>query len=315
MEATTEQTTQQATILERSVCLVLRCHQLGNTKSARNVDLTVNRDGIDVRVNADRKEWSATKRLLSTKDIKGPSGAIDSVKAYLRSVSTPMHHVFGPGTYLIPLALYSDVEARLAQYRDDLTAAVDVLVSVYPVLVEARRQSLGLLFRDSDYMDADALHGAFGIDWNYVSFSAPDRLRDVDKAAYEVATAKHAAQLSTAYDEVVLSLRSAALEMMRGLATRLSPSEDGKRKVLRSTALDDLREFIEKLPALNITDDTELPDALARVQAMSAGVDVLQIKSDDTLRASLLEATEQTATSLDGLVRKATQRAISFDEV
>ena len=311
----TDKTVNAATILERSVCLVLRCQQFGNTKATRGVSLAVSQDGGLVEVKANKREWRASKRLLDSKTLRPANSVIENAKAYMRTASTSMHDVFGPGTYLVPIGMFSDVEERLGDLVDVLRSTVDTLADGYEGYIELRKQSLGELFDSKDYPSAPDLRAAFSIDWSYVSFSAPEKLIDVDRAAYEVAQQKHAGRLSTAYDEVVLGLRTAALDVMRDLTKRLAPQEDGKMRALRSTALNELRVFSDNLLKMNITDDAELASAMATIQSLTEGVSVQSVNSSQELRTSLRDAASACTGVLSGLVESVTTcRGISFSD-
>jgi hypothetical protein len=299
------------TILDRSLCMTLQCTVLGNSRNVKGVRLTTD-SGTDV--GADRKEWSVNKRLLKSQERLAAVKVIETAKSYLRTVSTNMHSVFGPGVYLIPTSLLPTVEERLHFYKNELSAAVDALVNVYPHQVAEREQVLGLLYNAADYVSVNEVRRAFSLEWNYVSFAVPERLQTVDRAAFELARAKYQTRLSDAYDEVVVGLRASALKIMKDLATRLAPGADGKRKSLHKTALDELSTFGELLDARNITNDTELPAAIARVQALSRGMDIEQLKNDDTMRKALHDAATTAAEALDGLVKVTGRRAISLHD-
>lgn len=309
----THDATAAETILARSVCLVLACSTLGNRRKVSLTDIAMQEDGDDLA--AEKNELRLTKTLLDRKLLKPVAALFSSMKAYLRGVATQGHRVFGPGTYLVPIALVEQVEARLEQFRMDIAIAVEKLVADYPAAVEARRETLGKLFAEKDYLSPSEVRDQYDASWSYVSFSAPENLESVDRVLYQKAQAKYQGKLSLAFDEVESGLRESALQVMADLVERLTPGADGKPKTLRGTALRDLEEFVEKLPARNITDDAALADAVAHVAALADGMDVSTLKRAPGVRASLLAEAEKATAVLTGLVETSGRRGISFGKI
>jgi hypothetical protein len=316
---TTDKATAQATILKRSVCLTLHCSFLGNSRKVplNDIDLTLPKaqplgDEAEGDAKADKDELRMSKQLLDRKDLTQVAGVHQAAKNYLRSVATQGHRVFGAGTYLVPIAAVIDVEDRLKQFQADLTVAVDALVEKYPELVAKRKAKLGPLFDAKDYLSPLELRAEFGLDWNYVSFAAPEQLEAVDRAVVEAVQAKKEAQLAGAYEEVVGQLREQALVLMQELAHRLKSGADGKPKALKGTALRDLQDFVALLPKRNITEDAALEQAVQRVSDYAEGIDVEALRKIPSLRQGLQEVTEQAVAALGELVETTRRRGISF---
>lgn len=318
----TDKATAQATILKRCVCLVLRCPFIGNQRKVPLADIDLketvylgNGETTEEDVKADKDELRLTKQLLDRKDLKQAKAVQESAKAYLRSIATQGHRVFGAGTYLIPNVVLLETIERLKLYRAELQVAVDELVKRYPAMVEKRKAALKELFSAKDYLSEVELRAEFDIAWTFTSFSAPDQLEDVDRALYEAVKAQKEQDLESAYNEVVVQMRAAALKVMTELADRLKSGPDGKPKVLRGTALRDLQDFVDLLPKRDIIGDEALAQAIKKVSDYSEGLDVSMLKSAPAVRATLQELAEEASHALSGLVETARKRAISFGDV
>jgi hypothetical protein len=290
------------TILKRSVCLVLSCGSLGNYRRLAVDDMRIEKDGAEL--GETKREVSARARLFASKDLAPCIHVIASAKNRLRAMSVDGGtRIFGPATYMLPVLAVGEAERVLAEHQALMTEKVDELVKRLPTLIAERRAKLGSIVRESDFPSEGEVREAYRIDWNYISFGAPERLEEVDHAAYERAVAKHNANLADAYQDVVDGLRMAALTVMRDLADRLGPDKDGKPKVLRPTALRDLQELLGNLPMLNsIGEDDDLASVLARVGAVAQGVDVDTVRSAPAVRAMLLETATKAAEHLGALV-------------
>lgn len=298
------------TILQRSVCLLLRCGHVGNTRQVELSSVEM-RKGGDL-LGGEKSEVTASKRLFAAGDLRACESVLSGAKQYLRSVTrTNAHRIFGTGTHLIPVAVLTEVEDRLAWYQADLAAAVEKMVAGLPDAIAARKVKLGPLFNAADYPTADEVRDEYSLDWSYVSFAAPERLEEVDRAVYERAQAKYQGQLAAAYDEVVVGLRESALLVMKELAKRLAPNAEGKPKALQPTALRDLQDLLGRLPVLDLTGDDALMQAVAKVGGIAGHLDVDVLRKAPGVRDMLLQAAEAAVEELDGLVALG-KRGISF---
>ncbi len=309
---TTDVTTRSISILERSVCMVLHCGYLGNSRKVYLEGVDMEKDGKTL--TGEKDELGATKRLFASKDLRPCTKIISSVKNKLRSMSLGGgERMFGDGAYLIPLEFVAEARETIRTGRESLTTNIESLVAKLPTLIEERRQKLGPLFDLSQYPTADQIRAAYRISYNFMSFGAPDRLVDVDVAIAEEAQAEWNERLSNAYEDVVLGLRESAASVMHELANRLGAGDDGELRALRGTALRDVNDLLERLPILNsIGDDDELAGKLARVGVYLKGVDVDMLRKAPSVRESLQKLAEQTAKQLDELVTTG-KRAISFE--
>lgn len=306
-----DRTGNAAKILERSVCLALQRHWLGNNRKV-DVDDLVEKSGGTFTL--DDRMFSATKALIDSKELSPVRSVQNQARAFLQSVALPSHKVFGDGTYLVPLPLVERVNDKLNALRAQLKEEAAALASRYAAAVERQREALGPLFKISDYVQPEQVVESYDIDWTFVSFSAPEKLETVSHALAEAAHKKHQDRLASAFDEVLLGLRSTALEIVSNLAERLTPDETGRPRVLRSSALDELRQFAELLPQRNLADDAKLATAIKKLVAHANGlqVDDLRGAGSEAVREGLRAAAEQAQKTLASLVQSGPRRGIKL---
>lgn len=316
---TTDKHVAALTILERAVCLTLSCHYLGNDRKVdvkKLVDAAAPVDAddetTDRQLAVDVDQFSATRKLVPQKTLRPARRKISQAKALLRSRAIATNHVFGERSYLIPNAAVVEVDAALTQLAADIWTEAGKIADAYDGLVDAQAIAQGPMFRRADYPTAAEVRASFAIDWDYVSFAAPDKLDSISHVLAARADAKHKARLASAFDTVVASLRGAALDVVAELDARLDVGDGDRKKTLRGTALRDLQEFIAFLPQRNLGDDDRLTEVMARLDARTRGLDVAVIKDDDALRASLRQAVGEAKAVLAGLVEDAPRRAVSF---
>jgi hypothetical protein len=304
-------TARTGNILARSVALILHCGYLGNHRKVNLGGLDMQKDGATL--DREKDELGATKRLFAAKDLTACQKSIASVKDRLRAMSVDGGtRMFGDGAYLIPLGFVPEAIAVIEDGRSLLRANIATLVDRLPALIDERAKKLGPLFVRSEYPTADDIKAAYRVDYNFVSFGAPDQLAEVDESVAYRARQEWDARLSSAYEDVVLGLRESAAAVMGELADRLGAGDDGTPKAIRGTALRDINDLLERLPVLNsIGEDDELAGKLARIGVYLKGIDVEVLRKAPSVRAHLQAMAAETAKDLEALVITG-KRAISF---
>lgn len=302
--------TTAATILQRAVCLTLRCHYLGNDRHVDLADIALTKAGAALDV--DKEQTSLTKKLVNPKTLRPAMRVLGQAKAYLRSVAIPTHRVFGERSYLIPLAAVRNVDATLAGFAGDLEVVVAPIADDWARTVAEQAATLGQLFDAAQYPTAADVRRAFGIEWDWVSFAAPEKLETVDRALFESARDRYATRMAEAYDEVRVVLRESLRKVTEEIVDKLTPDADGKPKNFRGTVLRDLGAFLGSFDMRNIADDDELAAVVADLRRLTDGVTPDDLKTVDALREDVRTRIAAATAQLGQLVEKGRGRAISF---
>lgn len=303
-----ERTGRAQQILARCVCLVLERHYLGNNRKV-DVDDLVEKSGGTFTL--DERMFSATKALIDSKYLAPARSVQNRARAMLRSVALPAYKTFGDSAYLVPLPIVRKVNDDLNTMAAELRAeSVKLASTVYEKAIEEQREKLGPMFKIGDYLRPEQVADAFRIDWRFVSFAAPENLESVDHALAEAADQKYHDQLANAFDEVLMGLRASALEIVSDLVERLTPDEHGRPRIMRSSALDALRQFAELLPTRNVGGDNQLAKAIANLTKRAEGVDVQQLRDSTQVRAGLHAAATAAQQALAALVQQGPRRGI-----
>lgn len=315
MTVPTTQATQVATILQRSVVLTLEVHYLGNDRKLKLDDLVSAVHGRTAATNPQTGDLEqavrAHKQLIDRKELTPVMSVIERAKSYLRSRGVRAHRVFGDRCYLIPIHLVTEVDAKMHEFAAELGAEARLLAGRYRAAVVKQMALLGPLANLDDYLTPDQVVAEFGLDWSYVSFSAPEALLDVDKALFAATHAKYERRMSEMYEEVKLVLRETLLQLAGDIVKKLTPGDDGKPRVFRNTVLDGLADFLQSFEVRNITDDRELGKVVTRLRALTKGLDAEQLREIDEVRTRVLTEVKAAAAELDQLV-VAGRRSMSF---
>ncbi len=241
---------------------------------------------------AERDYLSAGKKLLDTShpSFKSVSGVRSRILSFWKGISLPFPE---PGIRLVRQDDLGAFTLQMTTLKAELRDAVERLNGSYGELKTAARRRLGTLFNASDY--PASLEGWFDCTWEFPSIEPPDYLRQLSPQLYE----QEAARVTARFDEAIRLAEEAFTEelskLVSHLTERLAGSDDGKPKVFRDSAVDNLRAFFERFRHLNVRSNQELEELVGQAQRIVCGVKPQQLRDDQPLRRpSGLKATDQT---------------------
>jgi len=250
---------------------------------------------------------SAGKKLIDTRDpsFKLVTGVRSRLVSLWRAMSLPYPE---PGIRLIRQDDVQMFTVQATTLRAELDEAVERLDQHYAELKRAARQRLGSLFSESDY--PATLRGLFKAEWDFPSVEPPDYLRELSPELFRQEQARVAARFEEAVrlaeDAFVGELGS----LVSHLAERLSGSEDGKPKVFRDSAVENLAEFFQRFRQLNIGSSAQLDDLVEQAQRIVRGVEPQQLRDSAGLRQQVATQLAGVQSALDGLLVDRPRRRI-----
>lgn len=242
---------------------------------------------------------SAGKKLIDTRHEK--FRAVTSIRhqaaSYWRAVSLPFPE---PGIRLVRQQELDSVNERMSEFRDQLIDAVETLNEHFEDLQSAARQRLGRLFNASDY--PTTLIGLFDIAWEFPSVEPPDYLQQLSPDLYDA----ECQRVQARFDEAVQLAEQAFLSELAGLVShlteRLSGSDDGKPKVFRDSAIENLTEFFDRFRKLNIRSNNQLDELVNQAQQIVQGVEPQPLRDNPVLRQQVTSQLAGVQSALDGLL-------------
>ncbi len=230
---------------------------------------------------AEGTSLSAGKKLL---DSGHPAfRALTAVRTrlitYWKDISLPYPE---PGIRLIHQSDIAAFNVQLTTLKAELEEAVWRLDEHYEELKSAARERLGRLFNPSDY--PPRLLGLFGVTWDFPSVEPPDYLRQLSPELYRQESERVTARFNEAVQLAESAFTSELAKLVSHLTERLSGQDDGKPKVFRDTAIENLREFFERFRHLSIGSSEQLDDLVGQVQAIVRGVQPQELRDNQSLR-------------------------------
>ena len=248
---------------------------------------------------ADGDVLSAGKRLINTKHPKYK--AVTSIRSHAvslwKSVSLPFPE---PGIRLVNQNDVGSINMQMTTLREELGDAVEELDEHYAELKSTARGRLGRLYNDSDY--PATLSGLFDMSWDWPSVEAPPYLRQLSPALYR----EECQRVQARFDEAVRLAEEAFTQELASLVShlteRLSGADDGKPKVFRDSAVENLTAFFQRFRELNIGSSEQLDELVGQAQGIVRGVRPQHLRDNQSLRQDIATQLSGVQSVLDGLL-------------
>lgn len=258
--------------------------------------------------DAQDQALAAGKKLV---DVRHPAfraltairGAIAS---YWKGLSLPYPE---PGLRLIRQDHVEAFAERMADYRVELSDAVNNLDRHYHELRDAAARRLGRLYDEDDY--PASLTDLFAVAWDFPAVEPPDYLRRLSPQVYAQEQARAAAR----FEEAVRLAEAAFLDEFARLVDHLTDriagvGEDGRPRVFRDSAVDNLTAFFERFRMLSVRSDEQLEALVERARDAVRGVGPRDLRDGADLRRHVASRLAQVRTELDGLMTDRPRRRL-----
>ncbi len=213
---------------------------------------------------------SAGKKLLDTSHpaFKAVTAVRSRIINYWKGISLPYPE---SGIRLIRQDDIDPVTVQLTTLKADLAEAVEGLERHYAELIRSSRQRLGSLYNEGDY--PATLQGLFDVAWDFPSVEPPEYLRQLSPQLYQQEAQRVAARFDEAVQLAEQAFTDELAKLVGHLTERLSGTDDGKPKVFRDSAVENLQEFFGRFRHLNIRSNAELDQLVDRTQRLVRGVE------------------------------------------
>ena len=250
---------------------------------------------------------AASKKLLDTRHpaFQAVARVRGRAVALWKGVTLPFPE---PGVRLIKQDEIADFDRRMTELAAELAAAVATLDERYAELRELARERLGRLYEAGDY--PLRLTDEFAFAWDYPPVEPPDYLQRLHPELYE----RECRRVAQQFDEAVQLAEQAFCtefgSLVSRLAERLSGRRDGKPKVFRDSAVENLHEFFERFRRLNAGSNDELQRLIADAQGLLRGVAPAALRDNVALRREVASELSRVEAGLDQLLMDRPRRRV-----
>jgi hypothetical protein len=225
------------------------------------------------------------KQLIDKSALDPISKIAGAARDYHYKVTLPWGN---NGERLLPSALFLDYAQNMRMYKDTFAQRAREFVIAYPSLVENARNRLGSMYNALDYPPMQEIASKFSIETSFTPVpSASDFRVDLSEDLVDKIKSEITNSVQDRQKQAVLECWGRVREVVGKIHERLSDED----KTFRDSLIENARDLVSILPALNITGDAELTSIEAEVkQLLRHGADVLRhnpvIRSETAVRAA-----------------------------
>ena len=250
---------------------------------------------------------SAAKKLFDTRHpaFKAVTAVRGRAVSLWKGLSLPYPE---PGIRLIRQDDVPMFDVQLTSLRAELEEAVAALDEHYGELRVAARERLGRLYNAADY--PDSLVGLFKVEHDFPSVEAPAYLRELSPELFRQEQARVTARFEEAVRLAEEAFLSEFAKLVGHLTDRLSGGEDGKPKVFRDSAVENMSEFFARFRSLNVRSSAELDELVEQAQRVVRGIEPQQLRDNAMLRQQVAAQLSGVQATLDGLLVDRPRRRI-----
>jgi hypothetical protein len=248
---------------------------------------------------AENRFLSAAKKLLDTTHpaFKAVTSVRSRLMSYWKGVSLPYPE---PGVRLIRRDKVQEFDAQMRQFQTDLEEAVSALDRHYGDLRQTARAKLGGLYNPADY--PEFLVGLFEIEFDFPSVQPPDYLQQLNPELYERECERVQQRFSEAIGLAEDAFIGELSTLVSHLTERLAGSDDGKQKIFRNSAIENLTEFFARFRQLNVKSNEQLDSLVEDAQRIIQGVEPQGLRNNAGLRQQVTTELSKVQSVLDGLL-------------
>ena len=224
-------------------------------------------------------------KLLVDKEALKP---VQSCAAALRELHYTLTLPWGDnGDRVLPSVLFEDYTTQIRNAREKYMNVVRDFVSEYPNLVQAARKRLGTLYEPSDYPAASQIEDRFGAKVGFSPIAAAEDFR-VDVGAENVAEIR--AEISREAEARLKEATAACWLRVREVVERYALRMSDEKGRVYDSMVDNARDLVKLLPALNLTNDPELTRVAQEIELRLLPTTIGQLRSSATARQKVAEA-------------------------
>jgi hypothetical protein len=242
---------------------------------------------------------SAAKKLLDTThpSYKAVTAVRGRIISHWKGLSLPYPE---PGLRLIRQSDIAAFNVQMTTLQAELAEAVEELDTRYGELKSAARRRLGRLYSESDY--PASLRDLFAVAWDFPSFEPPTYLRQLSPELYKQESRRIAARFEEAVQLAEAAFTEEFSKVVAHLTERLSGQEDGKPKVFRDSAIENLAAFFDRFRHLNVQSSEQLDQLVEQAKHIVRGVQPQQLRDNQSLRQQIAGQLSAVQSQVEGLL-------------
>ena len=252
-------------------------------------------DEVNQQHNAAADAGRYNKLLLPKEALAGIQKVVSATRTGFIERTLPW---MDSGSRIMAADAYMAHTAWMRGQERKFSEAVDAFLTTYPDHVNDARRRLGGLFKDEDYPTVEQLRGRFRMETHVLPVPTSDDFRvTMSEAQAERIRADIERHVTEATQDAVRNIYERVAELARRMVERLNAYKPAKGKdkaegIFRDSLVENVRDMIEVLPALNITGDPALDELGERLKSL-AQWDASVLREDAAIRRDVAHEAQQ----------------------
>lgn len=214
---------------------------------------------------------------------------------------------------LVPKECIVRLEEGLKSFEAEYWDMVESFVERYEIAREEAQSFLGELFSETDY--PQNIRDKFRFEWRFVVLDVPSKSRILPAEIYAREREKFVTMMEETREMAILALREEFASLIGHMVDRLSLGEDGKPKILRSSMVENLNEFLATFEDRNLFEDEKLRELVGQAKSVINEVQSpYALKYNDLLRRRVQDDMTKLKAQVDQAIEDLPRRKIRLSE-
>jgi hypothetical protein len=295
----------EPSITDSTVILNLEFGRVSNRRKLKSdtdaITTEIDRDSLHIGVD-----------LFDAPELRACQTFQQQLKAAIKVYTVPSF--FRGGMYLVKLEAVETVEKLIEEAKVAFVPLVEAFANVVEQRRDESRARLKTAFDISAYPTREQVLGVYRIEHRWLSMSTPASLKKISIALFQKEREKASDVLKAATENITAMLAAEAKGLSDHLIERLTPGEDGKPKIVKKNAVENITEYLATFNLRNIGTSAELEEQIARMRDLTNGLDAKDLRMNEQLRESVAKGFGEICEKLDALVVNKPKRFMATEE-
>jgi hypothetical protein len=246
----------------------LKISKWGASKQAKD-----EKNEIAANKSANPEAISVSKKLVSKEALAEVTAAESDIRTIWRENTLPW---LADGTRILPAAKFAEISQAMARKRQEWETRVDEFCQNYSHAVSEAKSSmqLGHMFRYEDYPASTEIRRKYSIEIVFAPIpDANDWRVELSQEQTDALSAQLKSQMQAQHRECILEVAGRLKDCVASIAEKLpafDPAKKGAdRGTFRDSLIQNLKDTLGILPALNMFDDPALAGFISKAQALT----------------------------------------------
>lgn len=242
---------------------------------------------------------AASKRAASVyKSLFADCAELDAVNKF-QSRARQVHYKLtlpwsDNGARLIPVKSLLDYKSVMNEQEQEFQNLVNKFLDRYDTLVAAAAFKLGTLFDRSEYPTREQVARKFSFDTTFTPMpTAGDFRLDIETEVQNDLVQEYERKLQSRVEEAMNDAWTRLHGVLSKISDRLTPEENGKRKIFHESMLTNADELCELLTTLNVTGDEKLESARVKLRNALLGVSAKELREVESARVEVKRSVDE----------------------